>query len=59
MVLNHDVSPENIILSGICKQQSHIKHAAKNGVNYLVCDNEAELGKIARAHPNAKSVSTD
>ncbi|MCI4391922.1 hypothetical protein PGIGA_G00140120 [Pangasianodon gigas] len=54
MVLNHDVSPENIILSGVCKQQSHIKHAAKNGINYLVCDNEAELGKIARAHPNAK-----
>ncbi|GAA6092261.1 antizyme inhibitor 1b isoform X1 [Tachysurus ichikawai] len=54
MVLNHDVSPENIILSGVCKQQSHIKHAAKNGVNYLVCDNEAELGKISRAHPNAK-----
>ncbi|XP_060798676.1 antizyme inhibitor 1b isoform X2 [Neoarius graeffei] len=54
MVLNHEVSPENIILSGICKQQSHIKHAAKNDINYLVCDNEAELGKIARAHPNAK-----
>ncbi|KAI5615916.1 antizyme inhibitor 1b, partial [Silurus asotus] len=54
MVLNHDVSPENIILSGVCKQQSHIKHAAKNGVRYLVCDNEAELGKIARSHPNAK-----
>lgn len=53
-VLNHDVSPENIILSGVCKQQSHIKHAAKNGVNYLVCDNEAELGKIARTHPNAR-----
>uniref|UniRef100_W5KVQ5 Antizyme inhibitor 1b n=2 Tax=Astyanax mexicanus TaxID=7994 RepID=W5KVQ5_ASTMX len=54
LVLNHDVPPENIILSGVCKQLSHIKHATKNGINYLVCDNEAELCKIARAHPNAK-----
>ncbi|XP_062870776.1 antizyme inhibitor 1b isoform X2 [Trichomycterus rosablanca] len=54
VVLNHDVSPKNIIMSGVCKQQSHIKYAAKNGVNYLMCDNEAELCKIARSHPNAK-----
>ncbi|XP_026862139.1 antizyme inhibitor 1b isoform X1 [Electrophorus electricus] len=54
MVLNHDVPTENIILSGVCKQLSHIKYAAKNGINYLVCDNEADLCKIARAHPNAK-----
>ncbi|XP_076864700.1 antizyme inhibitor 1b [Brachyhypopomus gauderio] len=54
MVLQHDVPAENIILSGVCKQLSHIKYAAKNGINYLVCDNEAELSKIARAHPNAK-----
>ncbi|KAL6456868.1 hypothetical protein MHYP_G00338310 [Metynnis hypsauchen] len=54
LVLNHDVPPENIILSGVCKQLSHIKHAAKHGINYLVCDNEAELCKIARAHPNAR-----
>ncbi|XP_066531105.1 antizyme inhibitor 1b isoform X2 [Hoplias malabaricus] len=56
LVLNHDVPPENIILSGVCKQLSHIKHAAKNGINYLVCDNEAELCKIARAHPNARLI---
>lgn len=54
LVLNHDVPPENIILSGVCKQLSHIKYAAKNGISYLVCDNEAELCKIARAYPKAK-----
>ncbi|XP_016094933.1 antizyme inhibitor 1-like [Sinocyclocheilus grahami] len=62
LVLNHDVPPENIILSGVCKQLSLIKHAAKTGINYLVCENEAELRKIARAHPEAKlllQVSTE
>uniref|UniRef100_A0A673KFL6 Antizyme inhibitor 1-like n=1 Tax=Sinocyclocheilus rhinocerous TaxID=307959 RepID=A0A673KFL6_9TELE len=62
LVLNHDVPPENIILSGVCKQLSLIKHAAKTGINYLVCENETELRKIARAHPEAKlllQVSTD
>ncbi|XP_076158420.1 antizyme inhibitor 1b [Alosa pseudoharengus] len=54
LVLNHEVSPENIILSGACKQLAHLKYAAKNGINYLVCDNETELCKIARSHPNAK-----
>lgn len=62
LVLSHDVPPENIILSGVCKQLSLIKHAAKNGINYLVCENEAELRKIARAHPESKlllQVSTE
>lgn len=54
LVLEHDVPPENIILSGVCKQLAHIKHAAKNNIEHLVCENEAELSKIARLHPNAK-----
>lgn len=33
---------------------SQIKYAAKVGVNVLTCDNETELKKIARNHPNAK-----
>uniref|UniRef100_A0A8C1VF22 Antizyme inhibitor 1b n=1 Tax=Cyprinus carpio TaxID=7962 RepID=A0A8C1VF22_CYPCA len=53
LVLNHDVPPENIILSGVCKQLSLIKHAAKTGINYLVFENELELRKIARAHPES------
>lgn len=54
LVLEHGVPPENIILSGVCKQLAHIKHAVKNNVQLLVCENEAEMSKIARLHPNAK-----
>ncbi|CAL8296960.1 unnamed protein product [Lota lota] len=54
LVLEQGVPPENIILSGVCKQLAHIKYAAKNNVCHLVCDNQAELCKIARAHSNAK-----
>lgn len=55
-MLNSDVAPENIILSGACKQLAYLKYAAKNGISYLVCDSETELCKITRAHPNAKYV---
>ncbi|KAL2767056.1 antizyme inhibitor 1 isoform 2, partial [Daubentonia madagascariensis] len=48
------VSPENIIYISPCKQVSQIKYAAKVGVNIMTCDNEIELKKIARNHPNAK-----
>lgn len=54
LVLEHGVAPEAIILSGVCKQQAHIKYAAKNNIQKLVCENEAELFKISRLHPNAK-----
>ncbi|XP_074543179.1 antizyme inhibitor 1b isoform X2 [Halichoeres trimaculatus] len=54
LVLEQGVPPENIILSGVCKQLAHIKHAAKNNIQHLVCENEAELSKISRLHPNAK-----
>ncbi|XP_062342680.1 antizyme inhibitor 1-like [Osmerus eperlanus] len=54
LVLDHGVPPENIIMSGVCKQLTHIKHAAKNGINHLMCDSETELCKIARSHPSAK-----
>ncbi|XP_028316407.1 antizyme inhibitor 1b [Gouania willdenowi] len=54
LVLDHGVPVENIILSGGFKQLAHIKHAAKNNIQHVVCENEAELSKIARLHPNAK-----
>ncbi|NP_001295054.1 antizyme inhibitor 1b [Poecilia formosa] len=54
LVLEHGVPPENIILSSAFKQLAHIKYAAKNSVRHLVCENEAELSKIARLHPEAK-----
>ncbi|KAL0984929.1 hypothetical protein UPYG_G00150590 [Umbra pygmaea] len=48
------VSSQDIVYSGVCKQLSQIKYAAKNGIDFLVCDNETELRKIARCHPRAK-----
>ncbi|KAJ7991974.1 hypothetical protein DPEC_G00289410 [Dallia pectoralis] len=54
LALDCGVPPENVIFSGVCKQLSHIKYAAKNGVDLLICDSETELCKIARCHPNAK-----
>lgn len=54
LVLEHGVPPENIILTGVCKQLAHIKHAAKNNIQHLVCDSEAELSKISRLYPSAK-----
>ncbi|KAJ8290967.1 hypothetical protein GJAV_G00019750 [Gymnothorax javanicus] len=53
LVQSFGVAPENIILGGMCKQLAHIKYAAKNGIDLLVCDNETELRKIARCHPTA------
>lgn len=54
LVQGYGVPSEDIIYSGVCKQLSQIKYAAKNGIDFLVCDNEAELRKIARCHPRAK-----
>nr|XP_019946723.1 PREDICTED: antizyme inhibitor 1 [Paralichthys olivaceus]XP_019946724.1 PREDICTED: antizyme inhibitor 1 [Paralichthys olivaceus] len=54
LVQSHGIPSEDIIYSGFCKQVSQIKYAAKNGIDLLVCDNEAELRKISRCHPNAK-----
>lgn len=62
LVQNLGIPSEDIIYSGVCKQVSQIKYAAKNGIDLLVCDNEAELRKISRSHPNAKlllQVSTE
>ncbi|XP_073521749.1 antizyme inhibitor 2 [Phyllobates terribilis] len=50
------VSPENIIYANPCKQISQIKFAAKNGVQMMTFDNEVELSKVSRSHPNAKMV---
>lgn len=56
LVQSRGVPSEDIIFSGVSKQLSQMKYAAKNGVNLLVCDNEVELCKISRCHPNAKYV---
>lgn len=54
LVKSFGVPSQDVILGGMCKQLSLIKHAAKLGVQLLVCDSEAELRKIARCHSKAK-----
>lgn len=56
LVQSHGILSDDVIFSGVCKQVSHIKYAAKNGIDLLLCENEAELRKISRSHPNAKYV---
>ncbi|XP_068093864.1 antizyme inhibitor 1 isoform X2 [Hyperolius riggenbachi] len=54
MVYDMGICMDNVIYTSPCKQVAQIKHAAKLGVNIMTCDNETELRKIARNHPNAR-----
>ncbi|XP_069827478.1 antizyme inhibitor 2 isoform X2 [Dendropsophus ebraccatus] len=53
LVQSIGVKPENIIYANPCKQISQIKYAARNGVQMMTFDNEVELSKVSRSHPNA------
>jgi len=55
-VLDLKVDPERIIYANPCKQNSHIKFAAKNNVAQMTFDNEHELHKIKNTYPDAKCV---
>ncbi|KAH9954741.1 ornithine decarboxylase [Russula dissimulans] len=55
-VLSLGVSPARIIFANPCKAVSHIKNAAKRGVDIMTFDNGDELHKTARASPTAKLV---
>lgn len=62
LVQDIGVPADRIIYANPCKQISQIKYAAKNGVQMMTFDNEVELSKVSRSHPNAKMVlriSTD
>ncbi|XP_031450617.1 antizyme inhibitor 2 [Phasianus colchicus] len=48
------VPADKIFYSSPCKQVSHIKYAASHGVQLMTFDNEVELGKVARSHPQAR-----
>src|SRR6218665_2868421 len=50
------VKPKDIIYANPCKTKSFITHAASVGVNRMTFDNELELLKISKLHPNAKMV---
>ncbi|KAL4379395.1 hypothetical protein GQ457_02G034670 [Hibiscus cannabinus] len=51
-ILSLGVSPDRIVFANTCKPESHIKHAAKVGVNLTTFDSKCELEKIKRWHPN-------
>lgn len=48
------MEPSRIIYAAPCKASSHIRYAAQHGVRKIVFDNEEELQKVARLHPNAE-----
>ncbi|OXB56437.1 hypothetical protein ASZ78_010691 [Callipepla squamata] len=48
------VPADKIFYSSPCKQVAHIKYAASHGVQLMAFDNEVELGKVARNHPQAR-----
>ncbi|XP_062925636.1 ornithine decarboxylase-like [Mobula hypostoma] len=56
MVQDIGVPPERIIYAHPCKESSHIKFAATNGIQMMTFDNKDELFKIARIHPTARMV---
>lgn len=50
------VPADRIFYSSPCKQVAHVKYAASHGVQLMTFDNEVELGKVARSHPQARWV---
>lgn len=55
-VLDLKVDPSRIVYANPCKQNSHIKFAAKHHVAQMTFDNEHELHKIKSTYPEAKCI---
>lgn len=55
-VLGIGVNCSRIIFANPTKPASHIRHAAAIGVNKMTVDNESELHKIKKFHPDAEIV---
>ncbi|KAK7099977.1 ornithine decarboxylase-like [Littorina saxatilis] len=55
-VLRLGVRPSRIVYANPCKQNSFIRYAAKEKVDLMTFDNEAELYKIKNAYPTARLV---
>lgn len=51
-VLLQGVDPDRIIFANPCKAIPHISYAKANGINLTTVDNEDELLKIKRFHPD-------
>ncbi|KAK8589415.1 hypothetical protein V6N13_088263 [Hibiscus sabdariffa] len=52
-ILSLGVSPDRIVFANTCKPESHIKYAAKVGVNLTTFDSNCELEKIRKWHPES------
>ncbi|XP_028937100.1 antizyme inhibitor 2 isoform X2 [Ornithorhynchus anatinus] len=62
LVQSIGVPGHKIIYANPCKQISHIKYAARHGVQVMTFDNEVELAKVAKRYPGARmvlSIATD
>lgn len=55
-VLKLGVKPSRIVYANPCKQTSFIRYAAKENVDLMTFDNEAELYKVKSAFSNARLV---
>ncbi|KAA1096659.1 hypothetical protein PGT21_024456 [Puccinia graminis f. sp. tritici] len=56
MVLKLGVEPSRIIYANPCKAGSFVRHAHAKGVQMMTFDNQDELEKVAKFHPNARMV---
>eukprot|EP00050_Salpingoeca_kvevrii_P017636 m.66941 g.66941 ORF g.66941 m.66941 type:complete len:462 (-) comp7646_c0_seq3:512-1897(-) len=56
MILSRGVDPTRIIFAHPCKPISHVRYAAKHGVEMMTFDNDDELHKIKTHFPAAKLV---
>ena len=56
-VLKLGVKPSRIVYANPCKQNSYIRYAAKENVDLMTFDNEAELYKVKIAFPSARWAS--
>lgn len=53
-ILGLGYSPERILYANPCKAISHIKYAAKVGVNLTTFDSKEEVNKIKKWHPHCR-----
>lgn len=55
-ILALKVPPNRIVFANPCKQFPHLEYAAEQNVDLTTFDNECELHKVKRCHPNAKLI---
>jgi ornithine decarboxylase len=56
LALRAGLDPSSIIFANPCKLPAHLRHARDVGVLKLTADNEEELYKVRKIHPNAEVI---